>query len=114
MELRERIVEAVEENGMSKREAAKVYKVGEATVYRYIAQKRDGDLQAKSPPGRPALLDSKRQKQLLLQLESKFDITLEEHAELYAKDQGVKLSASTIDNYFKRLGVRRKKVSQGQ
>ena len=111
IELRERIVEAVEERGMGKREAAEVYKVGEATVYRYLTQKRDGDLQAKSPPGRTPLLDAEEQRLLLVQLEAEPDLTLEEHAELYAKERGVRLAASTVDNYFKRLGVKRKKVS---
>lgn len=109
LDLRERIVEAVEEKKMSKREAARVYRVGEATVYRYVKQKRAGTLQAKSPPGRRPLLDAEQQKSLLEQLAAKPDLTLAEHAELYAQTQGIKLAPSTVDNYFERAGVKRKK-----
>lgn len=109
VELRKRIVEAVEKLGMSRRKAAEVFGVGEATVYRYLRQNRVGDLSAKSPPGREPMLDEAKQKLLLKQLEAEADLTLREHAELYAKDNGVVLAASTVDSYFTRLGVRRKK-----
>jgi transposase len=78
-------------------------------VYRYLRQSREGDLSAKSPPGRKATLDEVKQKLLLKQLEAKADFSLREHAELYAKDNGVVLAGSTIDSYFTRLGIRRKK-----
>lgn len=109
VELRKRVVEAVEKLGMSRRKAAEVFGVGEATVYRYLKRNREGGLSAKSPPGRPCKLDEAGWRRLLEQLKAKPDLTLQEHAELYAKDNGVVLAPSTVDSYFTRLGVRRKK-----
>jgi len=114
VELRKRIVEAVEKLGMSRRKAAEVFGVGEATVYRYLRQNRAGELSAKSPPGREPMLDEAKRKLLLKQLEAEADLTLREHAELYAKDNGVLLAASTVESYFRRLGVRRKKDLSSQ
>lgn len=99
---------------MSRRKAAEVFKVGEATVYRLLKKHREGDLKPKSPPGRPQSLDEKQQAKLLAQVEAEADLSLPEHAELYLKTQGVKLSASSVANYFARLGVRRKKESASQ
>lgn len=114
IELRERIVKAIEKSRMSRREAAEVFGVGEATVYRYLKQGRAGELSAKSPPGREPMLDEAKRKLLLKQLEAEADLTLREHAELYAKDNGVVLAPSTVDNYFRRSGVRRKKDLSSQ
>jgi transposase len=114
IELRKRIVEAVEKLGMSRRKAAEVFGVGEATVYRYLRQNRVGDLSAKSPPGREPMLNEAKRELLLKQLEAEADLTLREHAELYAENNGVVLASSTVDSYFRRLGVRRKKDLSSQ
>jgi transposase len=74
-----------------------------------MRQNRAGDLSAKSPPGREPMLDEAKRELLLKQLEARADLTLQEHADLYAKDNGVVLAASTVNSYFRRLGVRRKK-----
>ncbi len=99
---------------MSRRQAAEVFGVGEATVYRYLKRNREGELSAKSPPGRPCRLNDGGQQHLLAQLKAEPDLTLREHAELYAKDNHVVLAASTVDSYFRRLGVRRKKTLQAR
>lgn len=60
------------------------------------------------------MLNEAKRKLLLKQLEAEADLTLREHAELYAENNGVVLASSMVDSYFRRLGVRRKKDLSSQ
>jgi transposase len=55
LDLRERIVEAVAE-GQKHAEVAARFKVGVVRVRRYLSRSRAGELAAKAPPGRSALI----------------------------------------------------------
>lgn len=109
VDLRERIVEAVKDKGLSKTAAAELYGVSRATVYRYLELDSEGDLQPRVRPGQLPRLDEQACKKLLEQVEQNNDLSLEEHAVKFAEEQGIELKKSSIANYFARLGVRRKK-----
>lgn len=109
VDLRQRIVEAVEVKGMSKAAAAELYEVSRATVYRYLDLAKEGNLSPKKVPGPAPRLDEAACQKLLKQLEKHNDLSLEEHAEKFSEAQGVTLKKSAVGKYFARLGVRRKK-----
>lgn len=108
VDLRERIVDAVEQ-GMSKAEAARRFKVNRSTVYEYLRLSSQGNLKAKSPPGRPRTLSQEQVEALEKQVQENPDLSLQEHADLFETEQQVKLGFSTVNLYFKRLGITRKK-----
>lgn len=108
-DLRERIVVAVVEEGLSKVEAAERFKVNRRTVYRYLARAEQGDLKARVSPGRTRKLNPEQVQALKQQLEAHSDETLMEHAARFAEEQGVNLAFSTVNLYCKRLGITRKK-----
>ncbi len=110
VDLRERIVEAVLERCFSIREAAETFRVGHATVERYLRLFRErGELTPCRPPGRPSRVDSEQLGALKKQLAAHGELTLLEHCELWEKDTGMKLSYVTMHRLSKRLGISRKK-----
>lgn len=110
VDLRERIVEAVLERHFSIHEAAETFRVGHATVERYLRRFRErGELTPCRPPGRPSRVDSERLGALKKQLEAHNELTLMEHCELWKKDTGMRLSYVTMHRLSKRLGISRKK-----
>lgn len=108
LDLRQRIVEAVEQ-GISKTKVARQFKVNRSTVYEYLRLSEQGDLKAKSPPGRPRTLTEEQVEALEQQVQENADLSLQEHADLFEAEQQVKLGFSTVNLYFKRLGITRKK-----
>ena len=110
VDLRERIVEAVLERHFSIREAAQTFRVGRATVERYLRRFRErGELTPCKPPGRPSRVDGEQLAALKKQLEAHDELTLMEHCELWEKDTGMKLSYVTMHRLSKQLGISRKK-----
>jgi len=110
VDLRERIVEAVQERHFSIREAAETFRVGHATVERYLRRFRErGELTPCRPPGRPNRVNGEQLEALRKQLEAHNELTLLEHCELWEKDTGMRLSYVTMHRLSKRLGISRKK-----
>jgi transposase len=110
VDLRERIVEAVLERRFSIREAAETFRVGHATVERYLRRYRErGELTACKPPGRPRRVNGEQLGALREQLVAHDELTLLEHCELWEKDTGMKLSYVTMHRLSKQLGISRKK-----
>lgn len=110
VDLRERIVEAVRERRFSIREAASTFRVGHATVERYLRRFREsGELTPCKPPGRPSRVEGEQLGALKRQLEAHNELTLIEHCELWEHDTGMKLSFVTMHRLSKRLGISRKK-----
>lgn len=108
MDLRERIVSAVK-TGKSYSEVARQYGVDRGTVSKFVQRAEAGELAAKSPPGRRRKLSAEQEEALHKQVLKYPDRTLQEHADLLEKEQGVKLVFSAINNYFKRMGISYKK-----
>lgn len=91
LDLRERVVEAVAE-GQKHQEVASRFKVGVATVRRYLSRARLGALAAKVPPGRQAVIPETLYKLLREQVKRHNDVTLAKHCQLWEEQQGVKVS----------------------
>lgn len=108
-DLRRRIVKVVNEHGMSIPEAAKTFKVGSATVERYLRRYREtGDLQARTPPGRPSGL-SEHEALLRQQFAQKGDLTLEARCGQWEEMTGTRVSTATMSRWLKKLNLTRKK-----
>jgi transposase len=108
LDLRERIVEAVAE-GQKHQDVAARFKVGVATVRRYLSRSRSGVLAAKAPPGRRALTPAEAYELLREQVRQRNDATLAGHCELWEEQQGVKLSVAAMCRILQRAELPRKK-----
>ena len=96
LDLRERIVEAVHE-GQKHQEVAERFKVGVATVRRYLSRARAGEgLAAKAPLGRSAAIPAEAYELLRTQVRQHLDATLARHCELWEAQQGVRVSVSAM------------------
>lgn len=109
VDLRERIVRAVDE-GCTAEEAAALFDVSAATVRRYLRQRRvAGSLVPKTSPGRPRLIGPREEGALLAQLAAQPDGLLEEHCRQWqARTQRV-VSVATMCRALARLHLPRKK-----
>ena len=108
-DLRERVLAACEE-GLSRAAAARRYRVGERTVYRWLHEAHhEGRREVKPHAGGPRPLLEGSEDVLRQLAAERNDATLAEHAELYEARTGRKLSPSTLCRAFRRLGLTRKK-----
>ena len=112
VDLRERIVAAVEEKGWTQAKAAEVFAVSEASVSRYRARARAGEdlaaLPASGGPEKILRLDE-HQEALRESLESAPDLELEERREFLRQSEGITLSVSTLWRELHAQGFTRKK-----
>jgi transposase len=111
LDLRERIVEAVERRMSSKRKIAEWFGVHESFLYKLLRQKRDrGDL-APLPHGggAEAKLAAEQLPALSALVAATPDATLEELREQLKKKVRVEVSRSTICRRLQGLGLTRKK-----
>ena len=111
LDLRERIVEAVERQVGSKREIARLFEVHESFLYKLIRQKRArGDL-APLPHGggAPAKLNAGHWQQVARWIAATPDATLAELQEQVQQKLRVRVGVSTIWRGVETLGVTRKK-----
>lgn len=109
-DLRERVLIACEEEGLSRAAAARRFRVGERTVYRWLAEARDeGRRCAKPHAGGPLPRVAGTEAVLRELVAARNDATLAEQAETYEARTGRKLSPATLCRAFQRLRLTRKK-----
>src|SRR3712207_1528478 len=109
-DLRERIVSAVEEDGMSKAQAARTFSVSLSSVKRYVNKaKRGGSLAPKKRPGSLPKLDEKARRLLSAHLEERPYLTLQERCDYIEAMTGLSVSRSTMCRAIARIGPTRKK-----
>lgn len=109
LELRERIVRAVEAGG-SVYTVAQQFSVHPTTVQRYLDLNQQGQLGlVLSSPGRPRRVTSTHEAQLLRQLDDHPDATLIEHASMLEDVTGLAVSFKTVDRVFARHSITHKK-----
>lgn len=112
VDLRERIVAAVEEKGWTQAKAAEVFGVSEASVSRYRARVRAGEslvaLPASGGPERKLRL-AEHQEALRESLENDPDLELAARAEYLQASEGIVLSVPTLWRALRALGFTRKK-----
>ena len=79
------------------------------TVERYVKRFEKGGLAATPRPGKGGSLSERHHEVLRKQVAEHNDWTLEQHAATLAEATGIELKKSTVDNYFRKLGISRKK-----
>lgn len=108
-DLRLRIVAAVD-GGMPRSEVARVFKVGRATVKRYLALRREtGALAPRPRPGSPPWRTAALRGALPARLEAAPDATLAEHCAWWEEAAGARFFTATLSRLIARLGWTRKK-----
>jgi transposase len=110
VEVRERVVAAHREGKGTYEELAEVFRIGRATVNRWLRLAREtGSLAPKPPPGRAPKLDEKGRAVLRALVEEDSDATLAELAERVEQRVGVKLVASAIFKVLAKMQITHKK-----
>ena len=112
LDLRERIIDAVERKDKSKREIAKLFGIHESFIHQLLRQKRQrGDI-APLPQGggASALLTADHLLTLADLVADAPDATLDERRDGMKKKSRVAVSISTICRRLQALGLSRKKV----
>ena len=110
VEVRERVVAAHLAGKGSYAEIAELFRVGEASVSRWLRRNRElGTLEPRPPPGRAPKLDEAKRAVLRELVEDQPDATLAELAKRLHERTGVMLVVSTIHKALEKLGITRKK-----
>lgn len=109
-DLRDRVIDAVETDGMSCRAAARLFKISPSTVIKWI------DLYRRTARRAPSRVRGHRPSALMPHLEflkaaraEKSDITLEALCRRLLVERGVKADTSMLSRFFRRIGVTLKK-----
>jgi transposase len=105
-DLRLKVLDAVE-RGVPRREVAELLGISISTISRYVKLKASGkEIAPKPSPGRKAkiLQNPEHKRALWRQLEENNTATLEEHSEMFAKEQGVSVSVATMSRAVRKLG----------
>lgn len=99
IDLRKKVIDYLERGG-SKREASKVFSIGERTIYAWIKKQKAGDLKAKKRESYPQKIDVAKLKQYVAT-----------HPDHTLKEIGPALGVAyqTVSTWLKRLHITRKK-----
>jgi transposase len=104
-DLRRKVVEAVEQRGMGKSEAARSFGLSLSSVKRYVAKAREGtSLSPRKHPGPRPKLDERARKLLEADVEKRPALTLRERCRFVEQLAGVKVSESTLSRLLRRMG----------
>lgn len=116
LELRQRIVEAVDQQGDTIEEIAGIFQVHSSYVYKLLRQRRDTRDLAPLPHGggASAKLESEERGVLTALVAEQPDATLVELREGIRKRKGVSVSVSTVWRWREALALTRKKVPSGE
>jgi transposase len=110
-DLRERVLRAVDD-GYPRAEIVQMFGISLSTLKRYVKQRRDeGHVQPKAIPGRPPKKRAHVEANILPQLQTHNDATLEQHCAMWEQTHGECVSRWTMSRAIKRLGWTRKKPS---
>ena len=109
-DLRIRVIAAVEEDGLSRRAAARRFKVSDASAVRWVATFEETGRTVPLPMGgdRRSVLKAHRDWLIALRL-GENDLTLEAIAARLLAEYGVKADASMLSRFFKSAGISFKK-----
>ena len=109
-DLRERVIDAVEREGMSRRAAARRFGVSESSAIKWLRRFREHGSRAPAGTGghRPSALKP-HQAFLEAVRAEKPDITLEALGRRLLAERGVKADTSMLSRFFRREGITLKK-----
>ncbi len=114
-DLRQRIVQAVETEGMSQPAVAARFAVSVRSVERYLAQWRaTGTLAAGHAPGATPAIAPAQYPLLIAQLTAHPDDRLEDHCTRWQREQGCSVSTATMSRTIRRVGWTVKKNGDRQ
>jgi transposase len=109
-DLRQKIVEALEQRRMNKSEAARAFGVSLSSVKRYAKAAREGrSLSPGKAPGKRPKLDEKARRLLEANVEERPFAKLSDRREHLRRVAGVSVSESTLSRAIRRMGFGRKK-----
>ncbi len=109
IDLRTRIVNAVQEGGTSKSEAARLFGVSLSSVKRYVRIARQGSsLVPRKGGGRPPKADETTRKLLEHDVHARPAVTIAERHRFLEHTTAKSLSISTVRRLLRRLGFSRK------
>jgi len=114
-DLRDRVIDAVERDGMSRRAAARRFGVSESSAIKWVQRyRRTGE---RGPVGkgghRRSVLEPERS-WLEATLETMPDITLEAVSRRLLAERGVRADTSMLSRFFRRIGIGSKKNAARQ
>jgi putative transposase len=109
-DLRLRIINAYKMGDGSIRSLAKRFSIGTASVWRLLKRYEcEGEITAKSPPGRNNIIDDKATKAIIHLLHEDNDATLEELCIRLTAQYKIKVSVTTMHRACQRIKMRYKK-----
>jgi transposase len=109
-DLRQKIVEGVQQQRMSKSEAARAFGVSLSSVKRYVKAACEGrSLSPGKAPGKKRLLDEKARRLLEADVEARPFAKLADRREYLLQVAGVSVSESTLSRALRKMGFGRKK-----
>lgn len=115
-DLRQKVVEAVEQRGTSKSEAARLFGISLSSVKRYTKLASEGEpLTPRKGGGRPPIADETTRKLLEEDIRTRPTATIRERRRFLMSFAGKKsLSEVTVRRLLKRMGYSRKKGVWGR
>jgi transposase len=104
-DLRRKVVEAVQQRGMGKSEAARTFGVSLSSVKRYVGKTRQGSsLSPRKHPGPRPKIDERARRLLEADVEERPALSLRERSRFLERVVGVKVSESTVSRLLRRMG----------
>jgi len=106
LDLRLKLLEAVD-RGIPRKEVVRTFGISMPTIERYLRRRRQGAaLEPGTSTGRtPSICaTSEERRALWRQLEENDEATLERHCEVWEREQGVRVSVSTMSRAVRKLG----------
>jgi transposase len=114
-DLRQKVVEAVEQHGTSKSEAARLFGISLSSVKRYTRLASQGEsLTPRKGGGRPPIADETTRTLLEEDIRARPAATIKERGHFLESVAGKSLSEPTLRRLMKRMGFSRKKGVWGR
>jgi transposase len=114
-DLRQKVIEAVEQRGTSKSEAARLFGISLSSVKRYTRLASRGEpLTPRKGGGRPLIADDTTRKLLEEDIRTRPTATIGERRRFLMSFAGKSLSEITLRRLLKRMGYSRKKGRWGR
>jgi len=114
-DLRRKVVEAVEQRGASKSEAARLFGISLSSVKRYTRLASQGEpLSPSKGGGRPPIADEATKKLLEEDIRKRPAATVKERRHFLESFGGKSMSEPTLRRLLKRMGFSRKKGAWGR
>ena len=114
-DLRKKVVEAVNQRGTSKSEAARLFGISLSSVKRYTRLAERGEsLAPRKGGGRPPIADDATRKLLEEDVRTRPSATIKERRRFLERFAGKSISEPTLRRLLKRMGFSRKKGLWGR